>query len=118
MRISNDLVLFRKALHTLTGIAGELSTPRAVDAALLASALGQYLGDSAGAAVNPAGAGSAAAGAANAALIGLWFHSRAGAAQRKSFSLSVRSDRLHRDDRMKTGFAGNGIHRRTGRETP
>jgi ubiquinone biosynthesis protein len=81
MRISNDLVLFRKALHTLTGIAGELSTPRAVDAALLASALGQYLGDSAGAAVNPAGAGSAAAGAANAALIGLWCEAPAAAAR-------------------------------------
>ncbi|HEX9584122.1 MAG TPA: hypothetical protein VGB36_06440, partial [Gammaproteobacteria bacterium] len=61
--------------------AGELSTPRAADAALLASALGQYLGDSAGAAVNPAGAGSAAAGAANAALTRLWCEAPAAAAR-------------------------------------
>lgn len=72
MTVSNDLVLFRKALHTLIGIAGELSTPHSVDAALLASALRQYLGDSVGAVVDPAGAGSATARAANAALIGLW----------------------------------------------
>lgn len=77
--VSNDLVLFRKALHTLIGIAEELATPQAVDLALLTSGVRQYLGDNLDAVFNPAGAGATAARAANGALIRLWCETPAAA---------------------------------------
>lgn len=81
MAVSEDLWLFRKALYTLTGIAEEMSTAHAMDAALLASGLRQYLSDSVGEIVKPARAGSTTARAVNTALFGLWCQTPSAAAR-------------------------------------
>ncbi len=72
IRISDDLTLFRKSLHTLTGVVGELSSLGAIDTALIARAMRRYVDDTADAMVNPAAASSSTAAVTNAALFGLW----------------------------------------------
>ncbi|HEY5700987.1 MAG TPA: AarF/UbiB family protein, partial [Gammaproteobacteria bacterium] len=72
VQVSDDLVLLRKALHTLNGVASELSSVSAIDTALVTRAIRRYAADTANAMVNPAAAPLSVAAGINAALFGLW----------------------------------------------
>lgn len=72
LRLSEDLVLFRKAVHTLSGILSELSTPNCIDHLLLESGWVHYLRGDMDAALRYGPPGGLVAGSADARLLQLW----------------------------------------------
>jgi ubiquinone biosynthesis protein len=81
LRLSEDLVLFRKAAHTLSGVLSELSTPNCIDGVLLETGLANYLQGGMDTALGSDPPGWLGPGSANARLLDLWCTAPATAAR-------------------------------------